>query len=442
MQSKANTGSLAEKFDGFGAAPSDALWGQIESAIGQNEKKRRGIIWWWFGGASAAAIGLFLVYISVFNLPQNTSNNEMVNLVESDSSSNSITYEADQVNEDSFDRNNQVIEEYIKSDYEEKTITNQTVNDHEGMDGNNHEQLFSEDSNLKNEKNHLSVIDLDAQVSTDHSLELSDILLVNKTAINADLLPNCDYPAFGHHLIEVTPKFKPEWELAVGMTYFTRPDFFVQAKQENLDMMSQGPNTTVPSTTDPGNTNGLASISESTYSSTPLYGGHVKKNWNFNFSMGRDISPRWSWKTGLDFSQTSYTSHYTQNNDFVSLGVSPVTATSKISAISIPLGIQFDCVERSKYRLRTGLSYVNEFPIYQSSTMSDASVMSESKSVIKGYSGAVQLNVNNEFKVAKNMYLYLRPSYRMYTSQYVNSTIPLLKKVHWLGISAGLSWTL
>src|SRR5687768_7733143 len=55
-------GSLGDKFDGFGAAPTDQLWNSIASSLDQKEKKKRGAFWWWFGGIAASVALLFGIY--------------------------------------------------------------------------------------------------------------------------------------------------------------------------------------------------------------------------------------------------------------------------------------------------------------------------------------------------------------------------------------------
>ena len=42
-------GSLKDRFENFGSAPSAGLWNAIESSLGDEKKKRRGFFWWWFG---------------------------------------------------------------------------------------------------------------------------------------------------------------------------------------------------------------------------------------------------------------------------------------------------------------------------------------------------------------------------------------------------------
>ena len=54
-----NKGGLHNKFEGFGAAPSDQLWDSIASNLDQ-KKRKRAIFWWWFGSGLFAATTLFI----------------------------------------------------------------------------------------------------------------------------------------------------------------------------------------------------------------------------------------------------------------------------------------------------------------------------------------------------------------------------------------------
>lgn len=51
---------LASRFEGFEAAPSDALWGNIEAGL--SEKRKRRAIFWWFWGSAAVLVLSFGIY--------------------------------------------------------------------------------------------------------------------------------------------------------------------------------------------------------------------------------------------------------------------------------------------------------------------------------------------------------------------------------------------
>ena len=53
MPNSDKRGGLGERFEGFGAAPSDQLWGNISAQLDEKNGKKRVVWWWFFGGTNA-----------------------------------------------------------------------------------------------------------------------------------------------------------------------------------------------------------------------------------------------------------------------------------------------------------------------------------------------------------------------------------------------------
>ena len=66
MQDKLLKSKLSERFEGFGSAPSDAVWTGIEHALDGDERKRRFIIWF-TAAAAILAIGITTLLFALGN---------------------------------------------------------------------------------------------------------------------------------------------------------------------------------------------------------------------------------------------------------------------------------------------------------------------------------------------------------------------------------------
>lgn len=397
MQSEVKPGSLNERFEGFGAAPSDALWGQIADAL-DDKKKRRGIIWWWAGGAMAAGLAALIS----FSLYQYASNGQIE--------------ESAIVAIDKLDQQNQIeaVQEDLTTDVViiEEGIFNKDLIENKKQA----EDIVQTDKpkqKLKIElgSEHLPIVKNDEQMGKISDIEIAhNVTILEKSEISLLETKVLTYPALECMDITRMSIDKP-WEVGFTVDYWS--DLNTQDYENDLGTT---------------NMNEFALID---ISASSIAEGTVSKNINVSGFLGKYLSSRWAWRTGLEYSQTKYFANYNSNS-----------ATTKVSSLSIPLGAKFDVVKRPKLKFRIGGSVVNEFPITEK-VEADYTTYYESNSLFKmGYMAACQMDLTLDIKIGKNLFLSAAPTYRYYFIQEFKSQESLLRRDHWIGGKIGLTWIL
>lgn len=402
MQSSTQPGSLADRFREHGAAPSDALWGQIEATLEEKEKKRRGFVWWWIGGASAA--GMLILTILSLNKEQPELKFALVY-----SSAEKSQYH---VAENHYPINLKDTAGLIQK--EVSVVAPDNISQTE----------VSGDFQIRNNMNSNKGSNLAQMVNTEFQKEVID-------QEDIDLLKNAETELFSFDAplgkpacIALEKTERLPWEMGFHVSYWHDVNHFGPAKNlETDDQLISGPN------------NNLAFQAEALDgNNNPLGAGNVNRYINVSGFVGKYFSKRWSWRTGLDFSRMTFSSEYYSN-----AGAFPdAQGNTALSLLGIPVSVQCDFIQRSLFRLRGSISLINEVPVFERYETNAA----VTKKFISGYMGGSQISLSNDIRLGKSMYLSISPAYRFYFVQYAKSGLPLVKKTHWLGGSIGLTWML
>ena len=420
MQSHEQPASLSEKFQGFGAVPSDALWGNIAAAIEEKEK-RRGFFWWWTGiGVAASLIGGFFICQSFFMNPIETTdqttlctikpaNNELQNRFKSQIKS-SETYDL-------------VALDIVEKSDNQKTEKPNKLNDEKPIQ--NNQKL----SNNVEKQDPIILEKLIAKKPSSDELISNSILKLPMNAIELLILDLGQKPSLEGCFIRQKP-YRP-WEFGFDVGYYTDLNIGPKAdavsgfadQEVNSDLFIEGQYNSVPD-----------QLGTSFASVVPSSQSSVSKNINANFYAGKYISKRWMFNTGLGFSRSIYNTIY--NNGFL---VSPKTI---ITSLIVPVGFSLDAIQKPKFKLRPALSFNNEFAVFER-VKSDV-LMAEAipSNFVKGYSASMELSVGHLFKIRPRIALSVAPSFRYYLRQNIQSQNYLIKQNTWVGGKIGMIWTL
>lgn len=428
MQNNNQKGSLQAKFQGFGAAPSDALWGSISDSLDE-KKKRRGFIWWWVAGSSAAII---ITVLSVFNMNNNPAEtNSPIVITEENINEKNVDLTSDEEEQIVEIENNKIKIEEVGNEKTEMHVSNNSTDNSNVIEDAYSESKKDDKEIIKEEK-----IKKQDELIVEDNLENKRIIpeLSNrveiqlmKTSITENLVYNPTRPSFPENEIIPKPKIKMPWEFGFALAYWNDLGEFNNGAQESFALADQTSGTTI-------NQSGLDLNSVYNSSAPLLNGGWVRKNVNLNLFIGKYMSNRWAWRIGLVYSRTSYYSLYNQ--------VELIDARTNITSIGIPVSMKFDMIKKDKFRLNTQLGVLNEFPFYEGSTTNYGPSQLKENTFNISYMGAVQLNVGAEFKISNNLFLGINPGFKYYFTQQFSAKNLLIKKNNWIGGSIGLTWEL
>ncbi len=426
MLNNEQQGSLSEKFQGFGAAPSDALWGNIAEAITE-KKKRKVAYWWWIGAGTAAAV---LITIFSINGSKNSEETALASTIvtakaekrELNSPQNLISSHAKNAAFNEFENDFENTQNISKNDSYPTIYENYSRNDL--VETNEAIQQVQ----LIDEKAIAETIEMDKFVEflPNPSIDLLEA---------ADFQPKIQLLEFRDHY-----KYRP-WEIGFNVGYYTRANFDLALKKENT--YDPTPLTNQESMTDEfilgqqpenfGTSTGMAYNSNFT-TMIPSTQSTVTKNFNFNLYAGRYVSDRFMINTGFGYSRSTYRTIY--NNGFTT---SPIT---HITTLMIPVGLSIDAVQLPKFKLRPTLSLNNEFAVYEKVQTVELMPYEFLGNRTSGYSASLEVSVNHLFRLRPRLALDVAPSFRYYLRQNIQSQNFLIKENAWIGGKAGLIWTL
>lgn len=426
MESKAKAGSLQDKFEGFGAQPSDALWGNIAASLDE-KKKRRGFIWWWTGGAMAAAIAALVVMN--YNVSENNPANSEINTV----AETDFNTENDQeTSTDSFENEDGSIieeQEFFANipDDEVELIENEDEQD------SNFES--SDDSQL------YSFRDTDIVQGNEQQNELEPLMMqepdlaIAPEQLGAPRIPfissGLRIPELKENMITFPNKSYRPWEF--GLAYSAWKGVELNFKKELVDTDNYDLTPPPP----PDTTAGTTQVEELSYVGVNTPSKVIRKNINFHLFAGKYFADRWAWRTGLDFAQTVYSNQYDANLQFLNYD-------TRVTSFGIPLSLRLDMIKRPVFQWRASLGVVNEFHMREKIQSGDYALSYYSqKSAAGGYSGALEIGLSHEFKLKGNLHLFAAPSYRWYFAQNVTKlNASIAEHNHWLGGVVGVKWNL
>jgi cytoskeletal protein RodZ len=414
MQSHEQPASLSEKFQGFGAVPSDALWGNIAAAIEEKEK-RRGFFWWWTGiGVAASLIGGFFIYQGFFMNPTETTqlstlkpaNNQLQNRFEPQIAS---TETDELLTLDSSDK--------TQNQKEEKPIDKKQIPNNQ---------------KLPNRVDKKDVVKFEKQIlknSKSEELVTSSILKLPVNATELLVLDLGQKPNLEGCFIR-QKQYRP-WEFGFDVGYYTDLNIGPKAdavsgvadQEVNSDLFIEGQYNSVPD-----------QLGTSFAAVVPSSQSSVSKNMNANFYAGKYLSKRWMFNTGLGYSRSTYNTIY--NNGFL---VSPKTT---ITSLIVPVGFSLDAIQKPKFKLRPALLFNNEFAVFERVKTDVLMAEAIPSNLVKGYSASMELSLGHLFRIRPRVALSVSPSFRYYLRQNIQSQNYLIKQNSWIGGKIGMIWTL
>ncbi|MEX1000692.1 MAG: outer membrane beta-barrel protein [Crocinitomicaceae bacterium] len=443
MQNEQHKGSLTDKFEGFGAAPSDELWGKIDAGL-EEKKKRRGIIWWWMGSGMAAIIAIsalgyhFYPQNEAGTVVENTEEQQAEEIIKTESTDHPGTEQTEDVQKD---KNTVMADVAVNSDNTTKNTAPITENEVKP-------DPFPEENNTASDKNNKPLIvkgseqavskDKSEEDVTEEDLPEKPVKESDKPALisgeigqiplkNISKLPL--QPA-QPKWIKIEPfKKKLPWEFGVSYTFYTPLPWSWPSKSELVP--------TSPYSTAVEQEQTISSsydFTQDSYgSSPPLVESSVNKNFNLHAFVGKYFKPRWAWRSGLHFSRSVYRSYYD--------GFVVEYANTTINSLSIPLSLRADVVQREKFRLTSHLGIFNEFSVLEKSEnyFTDGTKSSFGKWVA-GYALGTEAGLDAVFRITDRLNLQFGTSYRIYLLQNVKAQNALVFKRHWFGASLGVVW--
>lgn len=434
---EASAGSLSEKFEGFGAAPSAGLWESILARL-EGKRRRRIIIWWWTGGV--AALFLFGLTINgminadevkqrysertapIYSFPLTDEVSEESN--HEGSWNTGIANSADEklfeefpidANKDRFNKTGREDQNHPSEirPKEKLVVVNQKVND-------------EKESDVKEipENDHSHAVGDDQKSVDILNLPLSDLAFipVNPEVLSINLDP-----------LKVK---KSGWEFGIEYDYWTAiRDPFVPKKEDlaalPVSSLTDSEENFVPIT------NTDISLAESAnYNNEPATIGSIQKPLNLNLTARYHFNPRVSIHSGLNYSRHFFRTAYNSNQ--------LQYTTSAINSIGVPIGFKWNFFHRPAFDIYTDVQQLFELPF--SERTEEVNFLGESNKVQGGFASGLLLSAQTglgfRYGLTEKISVNMSANLRYYYLQRVNGTAPLHQENMWLGARIGISWRL
>jgi len=436
-------GSLQNKFQDFGAVPSEQLWNSIATNLDE-KKKRRGVFWWWFIGAASFVTVLFGVYQLGYNDGAKENNTVHIEIENQNShfgyaqcKNNKIHNETLIENETTSDQN---LENLVKKNNDNNLLPK---NENESLK-NNSINNSAKSSDLKN---------INTKNKEIESTIIAETVIIRPNSINREAstnenflltndvnkIPNSSFPkieqTYSHPQLMLEPlvqieKPTPKNHLEIGFNIGT-----LKGLNTNDQNLVQDPSLSLFSADNLDATNSIEGTGLASFSNLSESQVNIRRPIQFEFTIERNIKKRGHFQTGLTLGMLF------SNNFYSSGGVSSVR--SKFLSIGIPLHFNFDLIQRNRFSIYTGIGVNYEVPVFESVKTSYSTSALESvstKNFTKGYMISTQVNTGIRFQINQNLKLDFRPNLRYYIHQSLKSVYPALERKIWIGASLGLVW--
>lgn len=451
MQNKL-PGSLQDKFQDFGSAPSEQLWNNIEANL-DKDKKRRRVIWWWFLGAAAVVTLFFGVYQLGYKAGVSENDSAFVNKKIQNSNheiQNDTNGEFQNSNNQNPNENGQ--QNSISS---EQNLANQNNDEHNSENDtdlkNNPEQISS--NNNIDKSNNLQTTKI-PQKNRQHSdivesvINEPDVVIPEKFTLEDNSFNNeikkfavpeiatIDQSISEPHINFEPPveiqnlRSKKHWE--IGFNFGTLIGTNAFAENTSYDS-----NLTIAAPDDLNTENSINGTGISAFSSLSETTAKIFRPIQAEFTIAHKIGHRWNFQSGLGLGILVSSNLYSSGN--------ATSVRSKFLSISIPLHFNYDLIQRNRFTFYTGIGVNYEVPVIEkikTSYLNPALESASTKNFTKGYMISAQLNTGFRFNLNENIKLDFRPNVRYYIHQSMSSVYPALERKLWFGASLGVIWQL
>ncbi len=454
MQNNDTRGSLGSKFENFGAAPTEGLWGSIADSL-EGKKKRRVAIWWWLGAAAVTIAGVGIVLTTMSNDEftaetsiSNPTNNE--NIIQTDPTmlaedKNTVDFNErkDETLLESNGANNDpnTNSENLETDLNESAPTNGSLTEREVEV----EKLDKEPLNTFENKGD-DLVEMNPPKNNDHQdgdvdrkdpVDKEDIIspevLVSADRLNQLPLRKIAFNYGATSLTPITAQKMPKnrWEMGITINRFN--SIRGGAKYQNAE----------PTVDTSGSEYDiLESINTN-------YNVRTTRPIGLKFYAGYQLSRRFRVVSGISAEYTSY--RYTKS--FEDAGINSVAPSAvvaiipaKLTSVGIPIGLEFDFIKRRRFQMGTGVSLLNEFPFLQTYRpdydVNYVGPQTKVRNFISGYNMGLSMNVNASVYLTDKMRIQASPIVRYYTRQKSTTTLNLQKRDLWFGGSVSMIWKL
>jgi len=421
-------GGLGEKFEGFGAAPSEALWGSIAGALDE-KKAKKGFVWWWIGSGLAAVL---LVSAVIYSSTNSNENLVVNNEIETEKLQQEFRAESESQNQidklEMLNKQEAIIETsslYSNTNSTsvlEDDLSKQKINDPHKLKPINTKDAQNAAFKNSDEFAHLIPFSPRSKVSSMNKIPLTSILSINPKLNHPDLIQCGGRSDF----------FDKPWEIGFRVGYYTDLNPQVQA-----EYMANSFNSLADQNEPPVFIEGSEiAVAESYNSAGPLgFTGSTSKNINIDFTLAKYISPRFTVQSGVNFTRSTYNTQYQSYEK--------LSAKTNITSFALPLGIGYDLVKRKRCKFRLTAALNSEFSLYENqNTLYVLGPAERTNGFTKGYSAASDFSIQSQFRMRQGMFLTVSPTYRRYLVQNISADNLLVEKNNWLGGTIGLLWHL
>lgn len=423
-------GSLKNKFESLGAAPSDTLWNAIEGSLDKGATKRRVGIWWWLGGL-AASIVMTGIFLTGYFLGLNQHDADLTRKMKTDSFSTGFIAQRG-----SFVERQNHINLASEQSSNELTNTHSGSTDQDAYRPSNNNHLGQ---NNKIGWSQLSDSDrsLPAVISSEEPLAMNEMTHLLNANINR--LPGATLSSPVMHLKPAVKDIIPappvtvqneisKYEFGFSVASFSDLSFGNQKLMtDNNNSLTADQNGTTEELI-----NGFSALQSG---SDPEFEAQVFRPVSLNFHVGIKLGRRFSFSSGLGLGLLTAKNSY-------SFPVQTLVKTRYVVA-SVPLWLDFDYLSRPKFEASIGIGIVNELPFMfrsQANEMTPVEMKTITSGNTSGYLGAIGIRSGFAFRLGDRLKLNFNPTYHYYVRQSIQSTNPVIKRNHWLGLAAGLTW--
>jgi hypothetical protein len=429
MQRDEQRGALGDRFESFGAEPSAGLWDSIVDALDQ-KKKRKAIIWWWFGSGIAAIGILFILFVqpSKSNFEQTGDNARLAS---------DALHQHQQLSAQAPTHSKKLTATKLKASNLKSTQTNVSsfaANQGAAPKLNPNNQPNERGTNPPNRPD----IEIGYAVTMDQQTieKVSRIPLVEVEEL---LIPKMN-PAL--IIGDVAELDQHKWELGFGVSTWTVSNRLLS------DINYQNNNSELIVDLELG----TADLTELT---ADLY-VKADRTLAFNFYAGYRVRPHLRITSGLQYETTNYSIRDSENKvydagDFqvyneLTVDQNLYYRPTKITSVSVPIGLDWDFFGTRRIRFGTGLSILNEFPILEQSLsvspLSFEGGSTPTKARISGYHFGTGVNLIASYFLTERFRIQLNPGIRGYWFQKTNASDLIPHRRLWYGGSLNLIWNI
>ena len=420
--------TLAERFEGYGSQPSDAVWAAIEGNLDQ-DKRKRGFFWWWIGFAGAAAAVIVLLLVTV----------------ESTSTKTSLSSDKKTMSQTELQATeNQNTQATSNAEIDEDTGTMNSLNAPSSTNLPVNEQAQSPDFSVSTEprvegESSASPLISDNKNRTPEVVDQSvEEPKENRSAITAGLEVREISPFLigfeGHNRLSLVPPrliIAPRWELSAEVSTFSRaPEIRTIKKSIVSPNTSDNTSLTTENLAEPSSPNDIYAT-HTRYAELQLT---IRRNFGRRFQIGAGLSSSYSKNIGK-----------TVSGDY--------QFKTNIWSVGVPLHIRFTALKYRRFSLTPYLSILNEFhfssyssegvpPSNGSAFNTDPAISSVSPIKQRGYAFGVQPSVELSYYATERLSFSTSFGYRNYFVRDYLGLNPSIRQPNYFQFAIGTAWIL